>query len=225
MGLVPLALALAAAVVHATWNLLLARSPDVRTASAVGIAIGAVAFAPVLLVDAHVEVAAVPFVVASTALELVYVVLLARAYSRASLTVVYPMARGSAPVLALAIAAYTLVDKHGIRHAAPIAYLELVFGALAVGQLAPLWVRRGTAAVVSALRPATLAASLGFFGSYAPTLLALARAPAAPVAAVRETSVVIAAAIALARGRERGGPVRFAGAALVAGRVAAVALA
>jgi uncharacterized membrane protein len=56
-------------------------------------------------------------------------------------------------------------------------------------------------------------------------LLALRLASAPAVAAVRETSVVIATALAALVLKERVGPVRLAGAVLVAGGVALLALA
>ena len=49
----------------------------------------------------RVEADAIPYIVASGALELVYFALLAGAYRRYELSLVYPVARGLAPVLAL----------------------------------------------------------------------------------------------------------------------------
>jgi uncharacterized membrane protein len=63
------------------------------------------------------------------------------------------------------------------------------------------------------------------FAAYAFVLAALDRAAAAPVAAVRESSVVIATIFAALVLRERVTPARFAGAVLVTCGVAAVALA
>ena len=51
----------------------------------------------------RVEADAIPFIVASGALELVYFAMLAAAYRRYELSLVYPVARGLAPVLALLI--------------------------------------------------------------------------------------------------------------------------
>ena len=55
-------------------------------------------------------------------------------------------------------------------------------------------------------------------------LAALQRAPAAAVAAVRESSIVIAAAFAAFVLREKVGPERLLGAVLVAGGVATLSL-
>ena len=65
---------------------------------------------------------------------------------------------------------------------------------------------------------------IGFFGAYALTLLALRLAPAASVAAVRESSVVIAAAVLAASGRERVSAERLAGAVAVVAGIALISL-
>jgi hypothetical protein len=86
-----LALALAAAVVHALWNLLTARAAESQLAAGVGIGVGAVAFAPVAVLTWDVDVGAVaPYAIASVALELLYLVLLATAYQRAPLSIPSP---------------------------------------------------------------------------------------------------------------------------------------
>jgi uncharacterized membrane protein len=63
------------------------------------------------------------------------------------------------------------------------------------------------------------------FAAYALVLAALERADAAPVAAVRETSVVLATVLAAVVLRERLTRRRFAGSVAVAGGVALLALA
>ncbi len=164
-----LALALTAAVVHALWNFLLAGAKDSQAFAAVVLLVCAVVGIPAAAAwwDFHWSVW--PFLLATSALELTYFALLAFAYQRAELSVVYPLARGLAPVLVLAgavaftgastsvpqvggvllvgagillvrgvgrgsgallavtiavtIAAYTVVDKHGVTHASPLVYL------------------------------------------------------------------------------------------------------
>jgi drug/metabolite transporter (DMT)-like permease len=113
------------------------------------------------------------------------------------------------------IAAYTLVDKHGIMHAAPISYLEVVFGVTAVVYLLGVWKVRGAAALRASISWSTLLAGVGFFAAYALTLAALRLAPAASVAAVRESSVVMAAAVLAITGREQMAAGRFVGAITV----------
>jgi drug/metabolite transporter (DMT)-like permease len=268
-----LLLALAAAVVHATWNLLLADARDTYSASAVAVVTGVVIFAPVAALTWHLHASALPYVVASSTLEGIYLVLLATGYSLAAMSFVYPIARGSAPVLVLVIsvavlgaavsliaaggvvlvavgivmvrgmrtagelrdlalalavglciAGYTLVDSHGIRHGAPVSYLELVFAGTAAGYLAGAWRARGARALRAAINPSSLLAGIGYFGSYALVVAALKLAPAASVAAVRETSVLMAAVYLAVRGREQVTFERLAGSASVLAGIVLISL-
>jgi drug/metabolite transporter (DMT)-like permease len=266
-----LALALAAAFLHAGWNVLLRGSGDVEARFAVVLGISLLLFAPVTAATWSVSWSVAPYVAASAALEGLYFALLIAAYRRRELSVVYPVARGSAPVLVLlgtvvvlgrqvsagaaigvclvaagvvlvrgirrgaegvlvalaigcAIAGYTLVDKEGLQHAASIPYLELVLLPVALVAVPLVAARRGTRALRAQLRWSTLVAAVGSFGAYALILAALRLAPAPEVAAVRETSVVIAALLAGTFLRERVSVGRLAGAVAVAGGVALIAL-
>jgi len=268
-----LLLALAAAVVHAGWNLLLSDERDTHSASAVALVAGTLVFAPVAVLGWRFDGAALPYVAGSSALEVLYMVLLATAYTVAAMAFVYPIARGTGPVLVLiagaavtgagvswlaalgvllvaggivlvrgvrsaarfrdlalalgvgaCIAGYTLVDKHGIVHAAPVAYLEVVFGVTAIAYLLGTWRARGGAALRAAASWRTLLAGIGFFGAYALTLAALRLAPAASVAAVRESSVVIATGVLALSGRERVGAERVAGAVAVVAGIALISM-
>jgi drug/metabolite transporter (DMT)-like permease len=277
MPTTPLLLALCAAVVHAAWNVLLSRARDSEAATAVALAAGALAFAPVAAATWQVGAKALPYAAGSAALELLYLALLARAYQEGELSVVYPVARGSAPLLILvfslavlgasldaasiagvclvaggvvlvrgpkatasgrdlrmalaigvSIAAYTLLDKQGLKHARPLAYLELVVAAPALVYVPLLAKRRGTSAMRAELNPASIAAGLGMFGAFGLALAAIRLAPSsslAAVQAVRETSVVIAVLFARLVLRERVTGPRLAGAAAVVAGVAAIAAA
>jgi drug/metabolite transporter (DMT)-like permease len=122
------------------------------------------------------------------------------------------------------IAAYTLVDKHGIRHGNPIAYLELVFAGMAAAYLIGVWRLIGARALRAAINGRSILAGIGCFGGYALTLAALRLAPAASVAAVRESSVVMATAFLAVTARERVSAARLVGAVTVAGGIALVSL-
>jgi drug/metabolite transporter (DMT)-like permease len=76
-----------------------------------------------------------------------------------------------------------------------------------------------------AATPRAAIAGLAMFGAYALALAALETAEAAPVAALRETSVVMAAAAAVLLAREHVPPRRLAGAGAVVAGVALIALA
>jgi drug/metabolite transporter (DMT)-like permease len=268
-----LAFALAAAFVHAVWNILLARARDPEAATAVALVVAVVAFAPVAAAVWDVDARVWPFLVGTAAFELLYFALLAGAYRRAHLSVVYPLARGTAPVLVLlvgvaalgaatswrqgagvmlvaagvllvrgarvragapdllfslpiagCIAAYTLIDKHGIRYATPLAYLELSMLVPAIAYAAAVAAVQGRPSLRAEVNASTFVAGLATFGAYALVLAALQRASAASVAAVRETSVVIATALAAAVLKEPVRPARLVGAVLVAGGVALISL-
>ena len=254
-----LLLALGSAFLHAGWNLLLARTHDVQAATGVMIGVSVLLFAPVAVLIWDVDAVAVPYIAASGVFQLAYGLLLAAGYQRADLSVVYPVARGGAPVLVLvfgvlvlreessevqaagvalvaagvvlvrglrnpawrgvalgllvaaAIAAYTLVDSRGVEYAHPIPYLVLALTIPAAAYLAWLGPRR----LRAELRVSTVVAAAAGFAAYALVLAALQLAPAAPVAAVRETSVVIAVALGALLLDERVGSARAAGAAVV----------
>lgn len=265
-----LALTLASALLHASWNLLIARAEDPRSATAVATAIGWLAFLPIALIGWRVEPEVWPFVIASGVAETLYVALLAAAYRRAELSVVYPVARGVAPVLVLlvavlaldeptdvsqvvgvvlvgigvllvrgdgrasaegvwfglavaaTIASYTLIDSRGVAYANPAAYLTLCMAIPAVVYPASVAAGRGVAALRAAVGVATITAGVFLFGAYALVLWALTLASPAPVAAVREVSVVIATSLAARVLHERVTPMRVAGSCVVVLGVALV---
>src|SRR5437764_14358921 len=99
MPTTPLVLALCAAFVHAGWNLLLSRARDSESATAVALAAGALAFAPVAAATWQLSFRALPWAAGSAALELVYLGLLARADQEGELRVVHPVAARSARLL------------------------------------------------------------------------------------------------------------------------------
>jgi drug/metabolite transporter (DMT)-like permease len=130
-------------------------------------------------------------------------------------------------VLALAnaavIAAYTLVDGAGVRRSGhALAYTGWVFVLDAPPLLALALATRGRAVLAHARRGWRRGLTGGVFtlAAYALVLWAMTRAPVAGVAALRETSVVFATALATWRLGERFGPGRIVAAAVVAVGVA-----
>jgi drug/metabolite transporter (DMT)-like permease len=103
-----LALALASASVHAAWNLLLARARDPEAATAVALLTSVIVFAPAAAATWRLESEAWPYIAVSAGLQLTYFCLLAGAYARAELSVVYPIARGMAPVVVLVVGVLAL---------------------------------------------------------------------------------------------------------------------
>jgi drug/metabolite transporter (DMT)-like permease len=134
--------------------------------------------------------------------------------------------RGVALGLAIAacIAGYTLVDNSGVERASPLAYLELVMILPGFGYVALVAAMRGANALRAEVNASSVAAGLLILTPYSLFLYALELAPAAPVAAVRETSILVATALGALVLRERVSRGRWAGALLVAGGVALVSL-
>jgi drug/metabolite transporter (DMT)-like permease len=241
--------------------MLLAGARDSQAFAAVVLLVGAVVGAPVAALYWRLDDGVWPFLAATSALELAYFALLAFAYTRAELSVVYPLARGLAPVLVLAgavaftevgttsrqvvgvltvaagimlvrgvgrgrgallavtiacaIASYTVVDKHGVVHASPVAYLELMSVVVGVAYTGWIVARRGVAPLRAELGWRSVAAGIGTFAAYACVLGALQLASAASVAAVRESGVLVATALAAIVLRESVTKWRAAGAVLV----------
>ena len=268
-------LALTAAVLHALWNILLARAQDPESATAVALVAAVIVFAPVTAVRFDAEWDVWPFIVITSMLQLLYFALLATAYRRAELSFVYPVARGVAPAIVLVvsvaalgygtsaaqiagvvlvgvgvslvrglrrptdphahalafalgiacvIASYTLLDKRGITHANPITYLELSMIPAALGYAGATLAVKGRARVRAELGVSAVVAGLLSFAAYALVLAALERASAASVAAVRETSVVMATAFAAVVLHERVSRSRLVGSVLVVCGIALLAL-
>ena len=121
------------------------------------------------------------------------------------------------------IAGYTVIDSHGLDHAAPLPYLWMVLALTSVAYMPLIARSRGAASLRAAVVPTTAVTAVLFFTAYLLVLAALRLAEPGPVAAVRETSVVIATALGalilherVTRARAAGALVVVAGAALIA---------
>jgi drug/metabolite transporter (DMT)-like permease len=148
----PLALALlvAAGAMHAGWNLLVKRAEAKQLYTWWALAVGVVAFAPLLLLGPALPAAVWPLLVASALVEAVYFVVLTWAYQIGDFSLVYPLARGTAPALLLV---WTLLFLPAERPTAGglVGVGLLVLGLLLVGGRG-WWARR------AAEGPALLAA-------------------------------------------------------------------
>jgi drug/metabolite transporter (DMT)-like permease len=113
MDLVVFVAVLGAAACHAAWNALLKlRLEPLLAISLISIACGIVTV-PLLGVVALPTAVAWPYIIASLLLHLVYYVALAEAYRHGDLSLVYPLARGSAPLLTAAVATVWLGEQLG----------------------------------------------------------------------------------------------------------------
>ena len=126
---VAIGLALAAAVVHGTWNVLVKVSGDPLTTFQRGTVLAVLIFTVPVAVAwfaigrPPVSLAAIGFAVASAVFELAYLWLLSAAYGRGELSVVYPIARGSAPLLAVVIGIAVLGERLTALQLAGVALL------------------------------------------------------------------------------------------------------
>ena len=194
MPLTALALALVAACLHAGWNVMLAGARDSEAATAVALVVAAIAFAPVAVLTWDVEAKAWPYIAASAALELLYFGLLAGAYRRSELALVYPLARGSAPVLVLIGSVAVLGRGPGIAEA--IGVVVIAAGVLLVRGMGSHADTRGTLlalAIGASIAAYTLVDKEGL--QHAGPLPYLELVLAGP-------ALVYAAAIAAAKGRQ-----------------------
>jgi drug/metabolite transporter (DMT)-like permease len=242
-----------AAACHAAWNATIKRGLD-PLATTVAISIGAAAvslvFVPVVGLPAP---AAWPWVIASVVIHLFYFAALIESYRWGDMSQVYPIARGSAPLMtavitttfieerlglsgwlgialvvagvlllslrggrdlarldrravgfalftAVTICAYSVVDGVGARQASSAnAYSVALF--VGIGPVMALYAlaRSGRTALVDAARlwGTGLGGGTLQLGSYGIAIWAMTVAPIAIVAALRETSVLFGAMIAV----------------------------
>ena len=267
--MIPLAivLALAAAALHGTWNVLVKVSGDPMRTFQRATAAGAILMTPPALVAwfatgrPGLTYNAAGLAALSALLELAYLFLLSTAYRRGELSVVYPIARGSAPLLAViigigllgerlatsqligvalllvgilavtlpqtsgratvpalltgvAIAAYSAVDRVGVRLASPWLYGWLLVVLLAAGITITTFVgeKLKSRTAPEVIRPAApppvtwrqgTVIGLFMWGGYLLVLEALSLAPLSVVAPIRETAVVAVAVWGVWKLRER----------------------
>lgn len=240
-------LALFAAVLHASWNAFLRSGADrfwMMTVMNIAITVAAL---PVALILPLPVAEAWPYILGSSAFQVAYGLLLVAAYRHGELGQVYPIIRGSAPLLVtvsaflligevlsppamlgvvlivagimvlalgrgkasgvsmlfalatgVAIAGYSTVDAIGIRVAGErAAYIAWVFVLPGIALTGAYLMMRGPLRI-DPRSPETrkaIGGGLVSLCSYGTVLVAYSLAPAGPVSALRETSVVFAALI------------------------------
>jgi drug/metabolite transporter (DMT)-like permease len=117
MPTLAIVLVLTAAVLHAGWNVLLKTSGDTLWTAVRLQAIGTAILVPIGIVAwltngrPAVPIEAIWLALVSGVLEAIYFVCLSAAYRRGALSLVYPLARGSAPLLAVAIGILLLGEE------------------------------------------------------------------------------------------------------------------
>jgi drug/metabolite transporter (DMT)-like permease len=275
-----MAAVLAAALLHAAWNALVKAGGDRFAVLALTIGLPVFALVPLAFLVPAPAPESWPYIAASGLIHWLYFACLLGAYRHGDLSQVYPIARGTAPLLvalgawlaagetlngqelagiailsgglmalawrngaarsaaessalllalatSVTIGAYSLVDGLGARAAGSAAgYIVWVFLAIDTPFLAyALWRRRGRwrAAFGPSLK-AGLGGALISSTAYAIAIWAMSVAPMAHVVALRETSVVMAAAIGALFLGEPFGRRRIAAAAVVAAGAALLQL-
>jgi uncharacterized membrane protein len=122
-----------AAVLHVTWNVLLKTAGEPLRAATVGMIAGAVVLIPGAIIGWSligrpvVAPQAFAFGLVSGILEAVYFAFLSAAYRRGDLSVVYPIARGSATFLAVVAGVVILGERLGTLGVAGVACLLVGF--------------------------------------------------------------------------------------------------
>ena len=273
---------LAAAVTHATWNAIAHGIKDQTLAFALIGAGGIVIAIPLIIVTAMPRADCWPYLLGSVAIHVFYTLLLMRCYRLGEFGQVYPLARGTSPLVVtilaaifvhehlslaqvggvivvcaglavlvlagrrprlaggsggvdppgkqraaflaavgtgLTIAAYTTVDGVGVRlSASPVGYIGwlMLLNSLGISMFA--LVRRRDVLLKQPRRIllAGLAAGALSVLAYGLVLWAQTRGALAPIAALRETSVIIGAIIGTLVFREPFGRTRIAATILVA---------
>ena len=145
------------AVLHVAWNVRLKTALDPLRAATVGMSAASVAILPLAIAawwwagSPSLAPEGVALGVVSGLVEAGYFVLLAAAYRRGDLSVVYPIARGTAPLLAVAIGVGILGERLGVPGFIGVALLLLGFLILQRPWRAVRGRRGGDPAIVFAL--------------------------------------------------------------------------
>ena len=137
MSVFVITLLVASAIVHAGWNAIVKNSDDRLWSIAVITLVGAVAALPFAILLPQPNLMSLPFLALSSLLQIGYCLFLIRAYQDADLASVYPIARGSAPLLVTfgaAVFAREIPNAYGL---AGIAFVSLGLMALVIGASRP----------------------------------------------------------------------------------------
>ena len=143
MPLAALALVLVAAVMHAGWNLIVKQAKQKQVFTWWALLVGVICFLPFLIIHPQMPARVWPYVISSAVMEAVYIITLTWAYHIDDFSLVYPIARGTAPAL-LAIWAMLFLGEPP-RTFGVLGLAVLVLGLIVVGS-GPLWSRAKQAA-------------------------------------------------------------------------------
>lgn len=108
---VDVAAALASALLHASWNAAIKASRRPQQAMTAQMVLSALIVLPVLLWSGLPELAAWPWIAATTFMNVITIAALLRAYERAGFGVAYPVVRAVAVLLVVPLAAFVAGDR------------------------------------------------------------------------------------------------------------------
>ena len=268
--LLPLILVLCSAGLHASWNLIVKGEDDKLFSGWLTVLTPSLLLSPVLLATGFPSAESWPFLLGSAFIQAGYMITLTRAYIHGDLSVVYPVARGLAPILvavgaplllgerlsstailgivlvgggvawlgvsarqsstshaglawavatAVFIASYSIVDKVGVSRTNPVSYIIVLMGATAAFMAPVLLWHRDPHRLVAVWRRRWKSAILGGLFSitaYLLVLIAMRMTQVSYIAALRESSVVLAALLGWRVLREPYGGRRILASAIVA---------
>lgn len=146
MPLLALGLLLVAAGLHATWNFLVKRAREKQVFTWLALLIGVACYLPVVVLN-PIDLRAIwPFIVCSALVEAIYYFALISAYQYGDFSMIYPIARGTAPAFLLVWTALFLGERPRLFGVMGIILLAL--GLMLVGGNA-WWVLRKQASLQS----------------------------------------------------------------------------
>jgi len=148
MSPIVVGLLLTAAVLHATWNAILRSGSDRLWSITIMAAVGALVALPFALGLPKPDAASWPYLALSASLQVGYSLFLVRAYRDGHLAHVYPIARGTAPLLVTLGAAVFAGERLGAPAAAGVALVSGGIMILGLGRDRPDL--RSTAAALAA---------------------------------------------------------------------------
>ncbi len=247
MWVLPLALVLCSAGLHAGWNLIVKSEDDKLLSGWFTVLTPSLLLSPTLAFTGLPAPAAWPIILVSALIHTGYMVALTQGYAHGDLSVVYPVARGLAPLLvavgaplllgeqlsptavlgivfvgggiawlgilarrasagfsglfwavatSVFIASYSIVDKVGVSRTNPVSYIVLLMGANAVFMTPIVLWRRGRRSLAAVWRRRwriSVAGGLLSIVAYLLVLTAMRMTQVSYIAALRESSVVLAA--------------------------------
>jgi drug/metabolite transporter (DMT)-like permease len=138
MPLTALALVLAAAIMHAGWNLLLKQAKHKQVFLWWALLLGTTCFAAIFITHLALPLGIWPYIVGSAILEAAYFITLTWAYDIDDFSLIYPIARGTAPVLLVLWTTLFLAEPP--RPTGLLGIIMLVLGLVIVGS-SSVWSR------------------------------------------------------------------------------------